>query len=168
MFLSRWTLFQGIIIILLVILAFIADIFKSDAAIPINSNNEPHSFMLWMILFFIVVNILLSLIMYFQTKKSETFLMHRLWDKAHILMPVLFVLSLIVIMVLFIFDPINQLIQVNRWIMYLLLYYLLFLFNLIILAIVNKVKGNTTSNGNKIKISFVWTSVILLIVNMVF
>lgn len=168
MFLSRWTLFQGIIIILLVILAFIADIFKSDAAIPINSNNEPHSFMLWMILFFIVVNILLSLIMYFQTKKSETFLMHRLWDKAHILMPVLFVLSLIVIMVLFIFDPINQLIQVNRWIMYLLLYYLLFLFNLIILAIVNKLKGNTTSNGNKIKISFVWTSVILLIVNMVF
>lgn len=162
--LSRWTLFQGIIFILLVILAFIADIFKSDAAIPIKSSNEPHSFMLWMILFFILINILLSLLMYFQTKKSKTFLKHRLWDKAHVLMPVLFVLSLIVIIVLFTVDPISQLIMDNRWMLYLLLYYMLFLMNLILLALVHKMKQNTISNGYKIRISFVWTSMILLIV----
>ncbi|ASK61604.1 hypothetical protein CFK37_05195 [Virgibacillus phasianinus] len=87
MFFSRWTLFQGIIIILLVVLAFIADIYKKDIAVPFSSSTEVNIPMLMTFLFIVVVIGSLSLILYFQTKKSDTFLKHPLWDKMHILMP---------------------------------------------------------------------------------
>lgn len=115
-------------------------------------------------LFMAVVIGLLSLLMYFQTKKSNTFLKHPLWEKMYVLMPALFILSLIVIFAFFLIDPLSSLGENNRWIIYVLIYYTLFLVNVMVLAIIHKVKKNTISNGNKIKFSFVWTTLILFVI----
>lgn len=164
MFFSRWTLFQGLIIAVMVVLAFIADQFKTKIAIPVSANNEIKTPMLIAFLFIIVIIGLLSLMMYFQTKKSATFLKHPLWNKMHILMPFFFAISLVIIFSIFLIDPLSHFVQDNRWLIYLLLFYVLFLINVIVLAFIHKVKKQTISNKNKIEYSFIWTSVLLFII----
>ncbi|PAV31617.1 hypothetical protein CIL05_02880 [Virgibacillus profundi] len=164
MFFSRWTLYQAVIIILLVVLSFIADIFKEEIAIPFSSSMETNTPMLITFLFVVTVIGLLSLLMYFQTKKSDTFLKHPLWDKMHILMPFLFVISLIVIFSFFLIEPLSDLVQNNRWMIYVLFYYVLFLINATVLSIIHKTNRNRISNENKVKFSFVWTSLALFLI----
>ncbi len=72
---------------------FIADLFKTEIAIPASESMEANGSEVMTFLFIIAVIGLLSLLMYFQTKKSHTFLKHPLWDKMYILMPVLFAIS---------------------------------------------------------------------------
>jgi len=164
MFFSRWTLFQGIIIILLVVLAFIADIYKKDIAVPFSSSTEVNIPMLMTFLFIVVVIGSLSLILYFQTKKSDTFLKHPLWDKMHILMPIIFVISLVVIFSIFLIEPLSNFAQNNRWIIYVLIYYILFLINVLVLTFIHNAKKNTISNENKVKFSFIWTTLTLTVI----
>lgn len=164
MFFSRWTLFQSVIIISLVVLAVLADLFKTEIAVPFSSSGDISAQGLMTLLFIVVVVGLLSLIMYFQTKKSDTFLKHPLWDKMHILMPFFFIISLVVIFSIFLIDPLSGFVQNNRWLIYILLYYVLFLINVIVLAFIHQAKKHTISNGNKIKYSFIWTSLGLFLV----
>ncbi|SFB08001.1 hypothetical protein SAMN04488072_106236 [Lentibacillus halodurans] len=164
MFFSRWTLFQGFIITLLVVLAFMADIFKKDIGIPFSSTNAINTSMLMTCLFLVVTIGLLSLLMYFQTKKSGTFLKHRLWDKMYIIIPVVFAISLVVVFIFFLAGPLSEVTQSNRWIVYVLIYYILFLINATVLAIIHKAKQNTISNENKVTYSFIWTSLGLVVV----
>ncbi len=164
MFFSRWTVFQGIVVIILVVLAFIIDLFKTDIAVPFTSSNEVNTPMGMTLLFIVVVVGLLSLLMYFQTKKSATFLKHPLWDKMHILMPFFFIVSLVFILSIFLIDSLSDLVQNNRWLIYILLYYVLFLINVIVLAFIHQAKKQTISNENKIKLSFIWTSTVLFVI----
>src|SRR5699024_1012426 len=164
MLFSRWTLFQVITIIILVVVSFIADMFKKDIGESFSSSNATNTPVLMTSLFIVLVIGLLSLLMYFQTKKSDTFLRHRLWDKMHILMPVLFVISLVVVFSFFLIDPLSDITENNRWIIYVFIYYILFLINTTVLAIIHKAKRNTISNENKVTYSFVWTSLGLLAV----
>lgn len=164
MFFSRWTLFQSIIVIFLIVLAFIADMFKKDIGVSISSSNEINIPMLMTFLFIVLIIGLISLFLYFQTKKSNTFLKHRLWDKMHIILPAVFIVSLIVIFSFFLIDPLSDITQSNRWIMYVLIYYILFLINTLVLAIIHKAKKNTISNENKVAYSFVWTSLGLIVI----
>ncbi|WP_040982854.1 hypothetical protein [Oceanobacillus jeddahense] len=78
MLLSRWTLFQWITIIFLEVFAFLADMFRTEVTIPISSGTETNGSMVIAFLFLVAVIGLLSLLMYFQTKKSSTFLKHPL------------------------------------------------------------------------------------------
>lgn len=163
-FFSRWTLFQSLIIAFLVVIAFIADLFKTDIAVPFSSSNEVNTSMLMTFLFIVVIIGSLSLLLYFQTKKSATFLRHRLWDKMYILMPIFFVISLVVLFSVFLIDPLSSIVQNNRWLIYILLYYVLFIINVIVLAFIHQAKKQTISNGNKIKLSFIWTSLVLIVI----
>lgn len=162
MFFSRWTLFQGIIIISLAGLAFIADLFKTEIAIPASESMEANGSEVMTFLFIIAVIGLLSLLMYFQTKKSHTFLKQPLWDKMYILMPVLFAISFILIF--FLIDSVSNIIESHRWLLYILFYYMLFLINLMVLAFIYKLKKNTIPNENKIIFSFIWTTLILFVI----
>ncbi|WP_240378131.1 hypothetical protein [Bacillus piscicola] len=151
-------------IALLVILAYIADIFKKDIGVSPSSTNVINMQVIGTSLFLIVTIGLFSLLMYFQVKKSNTFLKHRLWEKMYVILPVIFLISLIVVFILFLTEPLSDLTQISRWIIYVLIYYLLFLMNVTVLAIIHKVKKKTMPNENKIGYSFVWTSLGLLIV----
>lgn len=102
--------------------------------------------------------------MYFQMKKSDTFLKHRLWDKMYVIMPVIVFMSLVIVMILFLTGPLSEVTQSNRWLIYALIYYMLFVFNMTVLAVIHKVKMNTRSSEYKIGYSFVWTSIGLLVV----
>ncbi|MFA1819967.1 hypothetical protein ACDX78_07210 [Virgibacillus oceani] len=164
MFFSRWTLFQGVIIALLAVVAFIADIFKKDIAVPINSSTGTSGQMLMTFLFIVVVIGLLSLLMYFQTEKSDTFLKHPLWDKMYILMPILFAISLVVILSILLIEPLNHFVQNNRWVLYVFIYYVLFLLHVAVLALIHKAKKNIITNQNKIKYSFIWTTFALFVI----
>ena len=164
MFFSRWTLFQGVIITSLVALAFIADQFKTEIAVPFSSSGGISTQRIMTFLFIIVVVGLLSLLMYCQTKKSDTFLKHRLWDKMHILMPFFFIISLVGIFSILLIDPLNEIVQNNRWLIYILIYYVLYVVNVMVLAFVHQVKKQTISNENKIQYSFIWTSLGLFVI----
>ena len=164
MFFSRWTLFQGLIIAVLIALAFIADLFKTDISASFSSSNEVDATKLIILLFIIVVIGLLSLLMYFETKKSKTFLKHSLWDKMHMIMLFFFVISLVIIFSVFMIDPFSSMVQNNRWFIYILLYYVLFLINVIVLAFIHRSRKQTISNENKIKYSFIWTSISLIVI----
>lgn len=144
----------------MVILAYIADIFKKDIGVLPSLTNVINMQVIGTSLFLIIIIGLFSLLMYFQEKKSNTFLKHRLWDKMYIILPVIFLISFIVFIILFMTDLLNG----NRWMIYVLIYYILFLINMTVLAIIHKVKKQTIPNENKIGYSFVWTSLGLLVV----
>lgn len=163
MFLSRWTLFQGIIIALLIVIAFIADMFSKDIGVPFSSTNALQTPVLMTSIFLVVIIGLFSLAMYFQVKKSHTFLKHRLWGKMYIIMPIIIGISLIGVFILFLVEPLSVVIQSNRWMIYVFIYYTLYLINVTVLSMIHKVKGDTISNKNKIYYSFIWTSLGLLV-----
>ncbi|WP_449355541.1 hypothetical protein ACUL41_06280 [Virgibacillus natechei] len=146
------------------IFAFIADLFKKDIGVPFSSTDAINTPMLMTSLFLVIIIGLLSLLMYFQEKKSDTFLKHRLWDKMYIILPVVIFISLVIVLILFLTGPLSEVRPLNRWIIYVLIYYMLFLINATVLAIIHKAKGDTISNENKIGYSFVWTSLGLLVV----
>ncbi|GAA0437782.1 hypothetical protein GCM10008983_13410 [Lentibacillus halophilus] len=79
-------------------------------------------------------------------------------------MPILFVISVMVVVSVFLITPLSDLTQNNRWIIYVLSYYVLFLIHITVLAMIHKAKKNTISNENKVAYSFVWTSLGLLVV----
>lgn len=157
-------MFQGIAIALLVIFALIADMFKKDIGAPFSSTDVINITMLMTSLFIVMIIGLISSMMYFQEKKSDTFLKHRLWDKMYIIMPIIIFISLVIVFILFLTGPLSDLTQINRWIIYVLIYYFLFLINLTVLAVIHKMKKNTMSNESKISSSFIWTAVGFLVV----
>lgn len=100
--------------------------FKTDIGVPFSSTDVINTSVLMTSLFLVVIIGLFSLMMYFQTKKSDTFLRHRLWDKMYIIMPVIIILSLVVVLIFFLAGPLSEITQSNRWVIYVLIYYILF------------------------------------------
>lgn len=81
-----------------------------------------------------------------------------------ILIIFLFTLSFIIFMVAFFVFSIEDFVLANRWFVYLLAYYFLFLLNIFVLSIIHKVKKELTKE-KKVELSFVFTvlGLILLI-----
>lgn len=138
--------------------------FKTDIGVSFSSVDIVNIPML-ITAFFIVITIgLCSLFMYFQSKKSSTFLKHRLWDKMYIIMPVIIGIFLIIIFILSLIGPLNDMTQSDRWMLYVFFNLTLFLINVTVLAVVHKVKKDSVSRENKITYSFAWTSLGLLVI----
>ncbi|GAQ17600.1 callose synthase catalytic subunit-like protein [Oceanobacillus picturae] len=148
----------------MVVLGFIADIFKKDIGIPASSTAVKNIQPMMTALFLVIIIGLLSLFIYFQVKKSDTFLKHHLWDKMYVIMPVIVFMSLVIVMILFLTGPLSEVTQSNRWLIYSVMYYMLFVINMTVLAFIHKVKKITVSNEHKISYSFVITSLGLLLV----
>lgn len=161
---SRWTLFQGLIIVVLIALALLADQFKMNIAVPVSSPDVVNKPMILTAGFLIVLIGLFSLIMYFQTKKSDTFLQQRLWDKMYVIIPILLAILLIGFVILFLTGILNAVIDSNRWIIYSFIYATLFLINVTVLTIIHKIKKNLIPNETKIAYSFIWTSLSLFVI----
>ncbi|WP_198029976.1 hypothetical protein [Oceanobacillus manasiensis] len=82
----------------------------------------------------------------------------------YIVMPVIVFMSLVIVMILFLTGPLSEVTQSNRWLIYVVMYYMLFVINITVLAVIHKVKQNTISNESKIGYSFVWTSLVLIVI----
>ncbi|SHG91861.1 hypothetical protein [Ornithinibacillus halophilus] len=168
MSLSRWSFFQGLIIVLLVVLGFVADLYREDIAVPFSATGaEVLTPKLFTVLFLVIITGLISCIFYFQTKKSKTFLIHPLWEKMHVLLALIFVVSLVLFMIIIVIAPFGDVTQNNRWMIYVFLYYFLYLINLIVLTVVHKANKQKLTNENKVKQSFIWTVVVLVLIFIV-
>lgn len=106
---------------------------------------------------------LFSLFMFFQSKKSDTFLSHPIWEKMHIIVSFLLVISIVVFISAFFISPLSEIIQSSRWILFITIYYFLFLINILVLTLINKIKKKTISNAKKVKLSFIWTVLVLFL-----
>lgn len=158
MFISRWTFLQGLVLLALIGLAFAADLFKYDIAVPaVNPTQQ----LLLSLSFVIIVVGLVSLLFFFQTKKSDTFLVHRLWNKMHKV--IIFILCLSVVIFIAAMNPISALIESYRFTFYLIIYYFIYLTNLLVLAFVHKNAKTTMPSGKKVSTAFWWTCLLFLL-----
>lgn len=160
MFFSKWTIFQGLILLCMISLVFVAESFSIQISSMLTSGTFSSS--LLVLTFILVGSSLISFYLIFHSKKSERFLSHPLWEKMNILIAILFTLSIIIFISASIFTSLNDLILTNRWVLYLFIYYFLFLLNLFVLSIIHKVRKNF-SKEKKIELSFIWTVLSLII-----
>lgn len=141
MFFSRWTYLQIIILILLGILPFLAETFNQSISVPIGGSPvDTVGPMFMTILFLVLVLGGFNLFLFLQSRKSTTFLSHPAWDKMHILLVFILVISLIIYISAFFVSPLSEVLQNVRWGIYLIVYYFLFIFNLIVLSLIHRVK----------------------------
>lgn len=162
MFFSRWTLFQGAVVLSLLIFSITLDLFKENISTLMSSNSVMP--MLLTLVFITIVISLFSLYMIFQTKKSNTFLLHPIWKKMHIIISFIMVISIIVFISAFLLFPLDQVVQNSRWLLYIIIYYFLFLMNILVLSIVHKTIRRNASNERKIELSFIWTLFLLFVI----
>lgn len=159
---SRWTFFQIIIIFFLLALAYTLDYFKE--ILTELSVDRNLAFMLLYFSFIIVVVACANLFLVLQTKKSSTFLIHPLWRKMHVIISFIFLVSMITLISLFVFTPIYEIVQRRPWLLFLVGYYFLFLFNLLILCFIHRFENKATTREKKIERSFFGTILLLLVV----
>jgi len=161
MLFSRWTFFQGVVVLSLVSFSILMDLFKEEISTQMSSSTVIT--MILTLVFITLVISLFSLLMIFQTKKSKTFLLHPIWEKMPIIISFFMVLSVIIFISSFLLFPLDGVIQNSRWILYIIIYYFLFLIKILVLSIVHKKAKRSTSNEKKIELSFVWTVFLLFV-----
>lgn len=162
MFFSKWTLFQAATLFCMMLIVFIAEFFSDEISTAFTSGTFASS--LLVISFIVLGSSLISLFLIFHSKKSDQFLSHPLWNKMPILIIIFFTLSFIIFMIAFFAFSLETFILVNRWFLYVLAYYFLFLLNIFVLSIIHKIKKEL-SKERKIELSFIFTvlGLILLI-----
>ena len=160
MFFSKWTLFQVATLFCMMLIVFIAEFFSDEISTAFTSGTFASSSLV--ISFIVLGSSLISLFLIFHSKKSNRFLSHPLWNKMPILITIFFTLSFIVFMVAFFIFSLADFILVNRWFLYVLAYYFLFLLNIFVLSIVHKMKEEL-SKERKIELSFIFTIVGLVL-----
>lgn len=160
MFFSKWTLFQGGVLLGMIVLVFMADFFSLQISRVLSSG--PYISFLLILTFILIGSSLISLFLIFHSKKSDRFLSHPLWEKMNILLAFLFIISILLFIIAAIFTPLSDVIAINRWILYLFIFYFLFLLNLFVLSVIHKVKKNL-SKEKKIELSFIWTVMVMVI-----
>lgn len=161
MFFSKWSFFQGIIILCFIFLTFIAEFVSNNISTLMSSSSVVS--MLMVLTFILIVSSLISLFLIFQSKKSETFLVHPLWEKMTIIMAFLFILSIILFISASLFTSLNEMILSSRWILYIIIYYFLFLMNIFVLSLIHKLMKRKISSEKKIELSFIWTVLTLFL-----
>lgn len=162
----KWTFFQCILVLFLVILLFVTEHFKSNFAISLSLNGiSTLTPLLLTFLFIVIVVGFCSLIMIFQAKKSKVFLIHPIWMKMYIFTPLLILMSIVLFITLALLSKnFQDFMQEQRWTLYIFILYFIFMMNLFVLSVIHKIKGNSISNEAKIKASYLWTSLILFII----
>lgn len=101
--LSRWTLFQIITISFLLAAGYALSYYRENISNQI-VNNVPITLIISLSIIFGAV-VCTSLLFYFQTKKSSTFLIHPLWKKMHVLVGINILVSMILVIFPVCFQP---------------------------------------------------------------
>ncbi|GAA0454343.1 hypothetical protein [Alkalibacillus silvisoli] len=144
----RYTIYQLIILAGLVVLAFYTEQFNQELVMI--RIQTALFYALTLIGYIAVIVGAFCLIMYFQTKKSETFLIHPLWEKMAKFVAIVFALSSIGLIILIEWLELTQLIGEHRVLLYLLIYYFLFLLNVFVLSLIHKINSRELTKERKI------------------
>lgn len=153
---SRWTFFQLIVMIFLVVWNIVADQFKYDVVSP------PLQGLGTLIFITIVIGCFYAL-MLLQYKKNQALFSFSIWERMPFITGVTFATSSVgVIIVLLVFQDwfMNE-----RWGLYIFIHYFLFLLFIFILSLINKyVKTNLIEM--KLHASFIVTVVVIIIITL--
>lgn len=155
---NKWTGYQLLVCIALIIGAMIFEAMGIDFAVQPGDSTGFFGSQLLILFGFLVLSGLISLIFLFQTKKSDTFLKHPAWKKMLGIIFVWFILSFIGLILLFENDFLYPLTGANRVIFYVILYYFIFLFQLLMIAGVHKFSDRTVSAEIQIERAFAITA----------
>jgi len=163
MFFSRWTFYQIITLLFLGGVPFLAEIFNQSISVPVGvSAVNTMGPMLMTILFLALILGGFNLFLFLQSRKSTTFLSHPAWEKMHVLLILIGGISLIIFISAFFMSPLNEVLENTRWGVYLILYYFFFIFNLIVLSLIHKVKKDSIANERKVRFLFIVSLLILI------
>ncbi|MGM0896977.1 MAG: hypothetical protein ACQEV0_03705 [Bacillota bacterium] len=160
MLFSKWTFYQAAALAGLIALAFLAEFYSLNIGNALTSGAI--SSMLIVLTFILLSTSFIHLFFIFHSKKSERFLAHPLWNKMTVLAGLLLAFSVAAFIIVSVFTSLNDWIMDDRWILYGIIYFFLFLYSLFVLSVVHKVKQNSAKE-TKIEISFGTTVVSLCV-----
>ena len=152
---------QFVSILILLLIAFIVDYYIQ------NVNVDIESVVLKQLIMFITISILLFVcnqLIYNYAKKEEEFMQHKIWNKMFIIILGWLMISFIVFILLFLTTPLEDLISLHPWIMFIVVYYFLFIINLFVLSIVHIVVDISMKLEKKILITWASSSLLVAII----
>lgn len=152
---------QFISILILVVFAFIGDYYIRNVYVNIES------VALKQLIIFTVVTILLLVcnqLIYNYGKKEEAFMQHKIWNKMFIIYFGWLMISFVLFILLFFTTPLEDLISTHAWIMFIVVYYFLFVINMLVLSIVHIIVDHSTKLEKKILITWGSSSLLMGII----
>lgn len=159
---SKWTIFQLLTTSFLLFFAFTLTYFREGFS-DLIVNNETMSLLMYTS-FFMVTVASISLLFYFQTKKSSTFLIHPLWKKMHVIIGIIILISMITVIILSISSPMLEIIQNRPLLLFILGYYFLYIFNLFVLSIIHRFGDSNINPTKEVERAFWGTLLLLLLI----
>lgn len=105
-------------------------------------------------------------VIYHYGKKEENFMQHNIWNKMFIIIFLVLMISFTLFIVLFFTTPLERVITSHTWLMLIIIYYFLFVFNFFVLSIVHIIANPSLQLEKKITIT--WAASSLLITIMLF
>lgn len=157
----KWTLYQLLIILVLIVLLYLVDGFGISIAITGDTSNEGRIFRSLLIAGVLIALVAcIYLIMFFQQKKNPNMLSHPIWSKMPIITFVVGFISIVLFLSLGTFGPLMDWVDHLRWLLYLLAIYFIWLFFLFVLSIIVKIKR---SQYRVLDLTFLWTCLLLLV-----
>ncbi|MBU6081564.1 hypothetical protein [Allobacillus halotolerans] len=150
---NKWSIYQVIVVITLVISAIIFNQLDVDLHYQIGDSMGMVTSQLLVMIGFLFISGLMCLIFLFQTKKSQTFLQHPAWKKMLPIIFAWFTISFIALIIAFENDSFTELLN-HRVSFYALLYYFTFLWQLLLITGVHKFADATTSAERQIEYSY--------------
>jgi hypothetical protein len=134
----KWTLYQVLTILTLIILLFFVDV--GDIPINVSPGNDGMAYILMLLgaMFIFGVTGCAYLLLMLQLQKKPDLFQARFWKSAPILLLIIGVISITVYLMLGMSGSLFEWVDGHRWIMYVLLVYFIWLFYFWIVSIVNR------------------------------
>ncbi|WP_404430826.1 hypothetical protein [Sutcliffiella horikoshii] len=151
---------QSAVILLLFLFAFIANFNL------VNPYSTIESTLLKQLVILVSISLILfayNQLLYNYAKNKKQFMQHPIWDKMFIVVLVWLMISFVLFIVLFFTTALQDLLSQHAWLMFLVVYYFLFFTNLFILSIVHKVMDPTVKVEKKLVVTWISSSLLIVI-----
>ncbi|MBB4827127.1 threonine/homoserine/homoserine lactone efflux protein [Sporosarcina luteola] len=152
---------QFVSVLTLLLIAFIVDYFIQ------NAHADIESVVLKQLIMFITISILLfvcNLLLYNYARKEENFMQHKIWNKMFILILGWLMISFILFIVMFFTTPLDDLLSLHPWMMFIVIDYFLFFINLFVLSVVHILVDRSMKIEKKIVITWASSSLAAAII----
>ncbi|WP_339148926.1 hypothetical protein [Sutcliffiella sp. BMC8] len=152
---------QSLVILLLVLFAFIANFNLVNPYLTMKST------LLKQLAVLVSISLILfacNQLLYNYAKYKKQFMQHRLWNKMSIILLVWLLFSFGLFILLFFITPLQDLLNQQAWLMFMVIYYFLFFINLFILSIVHKVGDSSVKVEKKLVITWIGSSLLIAII----
>jgi len=134
----KWTMYQVLTILSLIILLFFVDV--ADVPISVAPGNDGMAFILMLLgaLFILSITGCAYLLLMLQLQKKPDLFQARFWKSAPILLIIIGIVSITVYLMLGMSGSLFEWVDEQRWIMYGMIVYFIWLFYFWIVSIVNR------------------------------